>query len=213
MQKLKNSLVGFLISFVGSIPLGYLNVIGYQIYAKNGLHSTLAYLFGVVLVEGIVIYGTLKFANFLALQKKWIKRIDMFSICFLLVLGMSFFLQSASSTTNSALISRLPFFTGLIFSGLNFIQIPFWMSWNLYLVNNKYISIAKPIYYFYIFGTIFGTFFGMLGLILGLSYLSQSNLILNALIISKAIPILFFGMAIFQIIQFYRKYYLDKNQK
>lgn len=213
MQKLKNSLVGFLISFVGSIPLGYLNVIGYQIYAKNGLQSTLAYLFGVVIVEAIVIYSTLKFANFLALQKSWIKRIDVFSILFLLVLGTSFFLQSTSSDANGALFSRLPFFTGLILSSLNFIQIPFWMGWNLYLAGNKYISIDKPFYYFYIFGTVFGTFFGMLGLILGLSYLSQNNLILNAMIISKAIPILFFGMAIFQIIQYYRKYYLDKNQK
>ena len=206
-------MVGFLISFVGSIPLGYLNVIGYQIYAKNGLQSTLAYLFGVVIVEAIVIYSTLKFANFLALQKSWIKRIDVFSILFLLVLGTSFFLKSTSSDANGALILRLPFFTGLILSGLNFIQIPFWMGWNLYLAGNKYISIDKPFYYFYIFGTVFGTFFGMLGLILGLSYLSQNNLILNAMIISKAIPILFFGMAIFQIIQYYRKYYLDKNQK
>ena len=206
-------MVGFLISFVGSIPLGYLNVIGYQIYAKNGLQSTLAYLFGVVIVEAIVIYSTLKFANFLALQKSWIKRIDVFSILFLLVLGTSFFLQSTSSDANGALFSRLPFFTGLILSSLNFIQIPFWMGWNLYLAGNKYIAIDKPFYYFYIFGTVFGTFFGMLGLILGLSYLSQNNLILNAMIISKAIPILFFGMAIFQIIQYYRKYYLDKNQK
>lgn len=104
MQKLKNSLVGFLISFVGSIPLGYLNVIGYQIYAKNGLQSTLAYLFGVVIVEAIVIYSTLKFANFLALQKSWIKLIDVFSILFLLVLGTSFFLQSTSSEDRKSVV-------------------------------------------------------------------------------------------------------------
>ena len=70
MQKLKNSAVGFLVSFVGSIPLGYLNLIGYQIFASGGLKNTLFYLFGVVIVEGLVIYLTLKFATILTSKKK-----------------------------------------------------------------------------------------------------------------------------------------------
>ncbi len=213
MQKLKNSVVGFFISFLGSIPLGYLNLIGYEIYSKKGFQSTVDYLFGVVIIEGLVVFLTLKFAYFLANQKKWMQRIDVFTILFLLVLAFSFFTKSDKNKAVSIYTLYLPFFTGLILSGLNFIQIPFWTGWNLYLVNNNYISVKKPYHYFYLVGTLLGTFGGMLGLILGLNYFSKLNANFNYVFISHAIPIVFFGLAFFQMVQFYRKYYSDKNQK
>lgn len=209
MQKLKNILVGFLVSFVGSIPLGYLNIIGYEIYSKKGFQNTVEYLIGVVLVEAIVIYATLLFADVLTQQKKWLKRIELFTIIFLLILGASFFLNQdqTNTTSNSVYTNYLPFFTGLILSALNFIQIPFWTGWNLYLINNKYISIEKTNKYLYLFGTLFGTFFGMLGLIFGLHYFAKNSGFVDAGMISKIFPIIFFGLALLQIIKFYKKHY------
>ena len=37
MQNIKNIFIGFLVSFIGSIPLGYLNVVGYDVFKKFGL--------------------------------------------------------------------------------------------------------------------------------------------------------------------------------
>lgn len=209
MQILKNILVGFVVSFVGSIPLGYLNIIGYEIYSKKGLQNTVEYLLGVVIIEAIVIYATLLFASVLTQQKKWMKRIDLFTIFFLLVLASSFFLNQSEdeSKTTSVYTSYLPFVTGIILSTLNFIQIPFWTGWNLYLINNKYITIEKSNKYFYIFGTLFGTFSGMLGLILGVSYFTRNSGFIDSSTIGKVVPIIFFGLALFQIIKFYKKYY------
>jgi len=73
MKALKNVVVGFLVSFIGSIPLGYLNIIGFEIYAKVHLQDLIGYLLGVVIVEAIVIYCTLVFANRLANNIKLIK--------------------------------------------------------------------------------------------------------------------------------------------
>ena len=50
MQNLKNISVGFLVSFIGSIPLGYLNVVGYNIFNSSGLSATVNYLLGVVFI-------------------------------------------------------------------------------------------------------------------------------------------------------------------
>ena len=211
MQNIKNIFVGFLVSFVGSIPLGYLNLIGFEIYSKKGFSNTIEYLLGVVFVEGIVIFLTLEFANFLTNQKKWMKRIDIFTIVFLLVLSSSFFLKSDASKTSSIYIAYPSFVTGLILSSLNFIQIPFWTGWNLYLINNSYLVIGKISKFFYLTGTLLGTFFGMLFLILGLNYFSKNNSFINQTLISKGIPVVFFALAIFQIIQFYRKYYRRTN--
>ena len=209
MQKLKNILVGFLISFVGSIPLGYLNIIGYEIYSRKGIHNTIEYLIGVVIIEAIVIYATLLFADVLTKQEKWLKRIEIFTIIFLLILGASFFFGQSDKTRDSQSVytTYLPIVTGLILSSLNFIQIPFWTGWNLYLINNKYITVYKSNKYFYVFGTLFGTFFGMLGFILALFYFAKNSSFIDASLISKIFPIIFFGLAVFQIIKFYKKFY------
>ncbi|UPF25018.1 hypothetical protein MWM28_11530, partial [Flavobacterium psychrophilum] len=79
MKYLKNFIVGFLISFVGSIPLGYLNFIGFEIYNKSNLIKLLYYLFGVVIIEGIVISSTFYFANKLILNSKLKRSISIFS--------------------------------------------------------------------------------------------------------------------------------------
>ena len=72
MVKLKNIFVGFLISFIGSIPLGYLNVVGYEVFTKFGLNETIFYLLGIISIEFFVIYFTLLFAKQLMNNQKLI---------------------------------------------------------------------------------------------------------------------------------------------
>ena len=88
MQNLKNLIVGFAVSFIGSIPLGYLNFFGLEIYRKQGFYNTCGYLFGVIVIEFFVIYFTLIFANKLASNIKLTKYIELFSIIFILTLSV-----------------------------------------------------------------------------------------------------------------------------
>lgn len=208
MIQAKNILVGFLVSFVGSIPLGYLNIIGYEIYLKKGFSNTVDYLLGVVVVEAIVIFATLLFADVITRQKKWLKRIEIFTIVFLIILGASFFLNqnNANSEAQSVYTNYLPFVTGIILSSLNFIQIPFWTGWNLYLINNNYIKTHNYHKYFYLIGTLFGTFCGMLGLILAIHYFTKKSGFMDASMLTKIFPIIFFTLAIVQMVKFYKKY-------
>ena len=129
MQNLKNIVVGFLVSFIGSIPLGYLNVVGYDVFKKFGLNETMFYLLGVISIEFFVIYFTLLFANQLIANKKLLKFIEGFSVVFMFVLAFVFYASSSSETTNPSVLDRYvkysPFVVGLILSILNFIQVPF----------------------------------------------------------------------------------------
>jgi hypothetical protein len=209
MQNLKNIGVGFLVSFLGSIPLGYLNVIGLDIYNSAGLSSTVFYLLGVICVEFCVIFLTLIFANKLNNSKKLLKFIEFFSVLFMFVLAYVFY-SSANSDSEKAFFSDSGqnfFVAGILYSCLNFIQIPFWLSWNLYLLNNKYIEISNSRKYFYVFGTIAGTFAGMLVLILSLHYFAHNVEFLSKYLMQIIIPLVFLGLGIFQGIKFYRKYY------
>jgi len=211
MQNLKNIVVGFLVSFIGSIPLGYLNVVGYDVFKKFGLNETLFYLLGVISIEFFVIYFTLLFANQLIANKKLLKFIEGFSVVFMFVLAFVFYASSSSETTNPSVLERYvkysPFVVGLILSSLNFIQVPFWTSWNLYLLNGNYIEISKRRKYFYVFGTIFGTFSGMLVLIFSLNYLTLEFEFFKLFLFQFIIPIVFVALGIFQGFKFYKKYY------
>ena len=77
MKIIKNILVGFLVSFIGSVPLGYLNIIGFEIYSELGINSLVFYLLGVISVEVFVIYFTLIFANRLVSNKKMMKIMEL----------------------------------------------------------------------------------------------------------------------------------------
>ena len=209
MQKLKNIGVGFLISFIGSIPLGYLNVVGFDIYSQKGLTATIYYLLGVVMIEFFVIYFTLIFAKKLADNKKLTKYIEGFSVLFMLVLAAVFYFSANSESTNRTVFSNVSqnfFFTGLFFSSLNFIQIPFWTGWNLYLLNGHLIEVSKSRKYFYVFGTIAGTFGGMMVLILSLNYFASNVDFLSRYLTTVIIPLVFFGLGILQAFKFYKKY-------
>jgi hypothetical protein len=213
--KIKNIFIGFLVSFIGSIPLGYLNVVGYDVFKKFGLNETVFYLLGVISIEFFVIFFTLLFANQLIANQKLLKFIEGFSVVFMFVLAFIFYGSASSETTNPSVLERYvnysPFVVGLILSSLNFIQVPFWTSWNLYLLNGNYIEISKSRKYFYVFGTVIGTFSGMLVLILSLDYVTNQTDFLTKYLMKVIIPLVFIILGLVQGFKFYKKYFVKKN--
>ncbi len=210
MRKIKNIFVGFLISFIGSIPLGYLNVVGYEVFQQLGLDATISYLFGVILIELFVIYFTLIFAKQLMENKKLIQYIEGFSVLFMFLLAYIFYSSASKQATETSVLEQYveysPFVVGVILSSLNFIQIPFWTSWNLYLLNGKYIEVSKSQKYFYVIGTLIGTFCGMLVLILSLNFVTNETDFLAKYLMKVIIPLVFIGLGLYQAFSFYRKY-------
>jgi len=211
IQNLKNIFVGFLISFIGSIPLGYLNVVGFDIYNQRGLLITICYLLGVICIEFFVIFFTLIFANKLASNKKLTKYIEGFSVIFMFVLAYIFYASATKNGNQGNEFSHFgylgTFTTGIVLSCLNFIQIPFWTSWNLYVLNGKHIEISGNRKYLYVMGTLAGTFFGMLVLIISLNYFTNQTDFLAKHLMKAIIPLVFIGLGIFQGFKFYKKYF------
>lgn len=214
MKILKNIFVGFLVSFVGSIPLGYLNIIGFEVYSKSGIQSLVLYLLGVISIEAIVIYTTLLFANRLMANKKLIKFIEVFSILFMLLLACSFYFKDNSGSSSANHLSKFtiypPFFIGIISSSLNFMQVPFWLGWNVYVVNEKYIALGKKLNLIYLAGTLIGSFCGILTVVLLLNLVTEGTTIISKYLLSHIIPLFFLGLATFQAYKFYIKYYSRK---
>ncbi len=215
MKPFKNTLFGFIVSFLGSLPLGYLNIVGVQILSKSGINSLVFYLFGVIIVEAFVIYFTVIFANQLAENKRLMRFIDFFAIFFLLLIAYLFYSHSDNSNTEHTYlvdyVQHSPFLIGMVLCGLNFLQIPFWLGWNLYLMNGDYISLVRKLKFYYVFGTLAGTFFGMLSVVVLLNSLSQKILEYSKWIVPIVIPIFFVALAVYQSYKVYEKYFRSKR--
>lgn len=203
--------MGFLVSFIGSIPLGYLNLVGLEIYSKSGLQDLVFFLSGVVFVETFVIYFTLIFAEKLLKNKKLTKIIDFFAVGFMFLLAYLFYSNasptSGLNTNLNAYLMYSPFVIGAILNCFNFLQLPFWTSWNLYLVNEKYITTEKKLKYYYIAGTLLGVFLGMLSLIILLQTVFQKAQHLSKYIMPVFIPLFFIVLGSIQVFKVYKKYF------
>jgi hypothetical protein len=207
LKILKNILVGFAVSFIGSIPLGYLNLFGYQIFTTSNFNQLNLYLFGVLIVEAIVIYSTLKLSAKVSMNPKWKNYISIFSFIFLLVIALLTY-NSSSNESNSlekynSYLSYSALISGIILSSINFAQIPFWMSWNLYLTNEKYIVVEDKKELFYVLGTLIGTYLGMLAIIFSIQA-AKNKEVISPQFFSKYIWVIFLVLAIFQLFQIVR---------
>lgn len=56
--------------FINLIPLGYLNIVGCEIYFVFGVEELLLFLLGIIFTEAFIIYFTLICANKLVKNKK-----------------------------------------------------------------------------------------------------------------------------------------------
>jgi hypothetical protein len=210
VRALKNIIVGLVIAFLGSLPLGYLNIVGAEVFSKLGMHSLVLYLFGVISIEAVVIYFTVIFSNELASNKKLMKSIDFFAVFFLLLLAYLFFTYSGQATQDHNYLQRYvqysPYLIGFVLCGFNFLQIPFWMGWNLYLINAKHILLVGKLKFHYIVGTLIGTFWGMMVAIVVLDSLSHTTFSFSKYIMPIGIPLFFIALSCFQATKVYRKH-------
>lgn len=210
MKPFKNIMVGFIVSFLGSMPLGYLNIIGVEVFSKFGMNSLVSFLVGVIIVQTVVVYFTVIFANQLLSNKKLMKVIDFLAVIFLLLLAYLFYSYSGQTTKDHNYLQQYvqysPFLIGMVLCALNFLQIPFWVGWNLYLMDANHISLAKKLKYHYILGTLLGTFFGMLAAIVILDSLSHTAFPFSKYIMPIGIPVFFIVLAFFQASKVYKKH-------
>ena len=200
---------GFVVSLIGTLPLGYLNLLALQLYITQNLLSAVFFALGVITVEVIAVRLTLLGAVWLLSRKKLMFYLGLFSIAFLLAFALYFFtakpnaLNQSSVTINNAIH---PYVLGIIVNSVNFMQYPFWAGWNLYLVNNNKLIPQKPYYYWYLLSTMVGTFSGMMVFILTANYLLSIGKNNTGAWLNIIFGSLFLALALFQSYKLYQKH-------
>ncbi len=213
MPIFKNLFFGFIISFIGSLPIGYLNIVGYEINRFYGFYTSIFFYLGIIIIEFLIVYLTLIAGNYLSKNKKLMQFIEYFSMFFIFLLGIYFFNLSNSESNTSIDIKNYSNFQifglGLLLSSFNFMQIPFWLSWNMVLINKNWIFTEKHFKFFYLVGAVLGTLIGMILFAKLLITFSKSSSFLEQNVY-KIIGVFFFFIVFLQLIKLLKK---EKNYK
>ena len=181
---------GLLISFLGALPFGTLNLTAFDIAASKGLFSAFWFALAVVLVELVVVRLTLFGNERLNLSGKLLYYLVPFGIVLLLYLAMSNFINMTHVSEYDSKIDLLPQFSstfvlGILLSALNPLQIPFWMTWNKVLDKKGVLETSQSSYMFYLTGIGIGTLFGLGVFILAGKYIftnyAQYGMVTNLL--------------------------------
>lgn len=156
-------LTGMFISFLGSLPLGTLNVAAMQIGITDGYTAAILFSLGSLLVEMIYVRVSLVGMDWISKQEKIFKVLEWVTLAIVVALAVSSFNAALhpKSGKNIILSSTLPrFILGATMCAVNPVQIPFWFGWSTVLFAKKVLLPRNSHYNLYILGIGIGTLIG-----------------------------------------------------
>ena len=163
-QYIRIFFVGMMVSFIGSLPLGTLNIAAMQISISDGYIAALWFAVGMLLVEIIYVRLSLVAMDKIRKQTKVLKAMEWITLIIIIALAVFSFIaatKGGGKTKNILLSNGMPrFFLGIIMSAINPVQIPFWFSWSTVLFAKKILLPRNDHYNIYIVGIGLGTFLG-----------------------------------------------------
>ena len=131
---------GMLVSFLGSLPLGTLNVAAMQISVSEGITKAILFSLGSLLVEIIYVRISLVAMDWIRKQEKVFKILEWVTLLIVVALAVASFYAALhpGEKKNIVLSSTLPkFFLGAAMCAVNPVQIPFWFGWSTVLFTKK----------------------------------------------------------------------------
>lgn len=161
---------GLIVSFLGSLPLGTLNVAAMQISISESITNAVYFSLGSLLVEMIYVRISLVGVNWIRKQKKLFRWMEWIALAIVVALAIGSFVAAASPghSKNVMLDNQLHrFVLGMTLSAINPVQIPFWFGWSAVLFSKNILVPKRSYYNLYIVGIGLGTLLANLIFILG----------------------------------------------
>jgi threonine/homoserine/homoserine lactone efflux protein len=198
---------GMLISFIGSLPLGTLNIAAMQISISDGITQAILFSIGSLTAEVIYVRLSLVAMDWIRRQQKILKALEWLTVVIVAALAASSFYAALHPEVedNVMLSSGInPYLLGLFMSAVNPVQIPFWFGWSTVLFSKGILWPRQDHYNTYIIGIGVGTLLGNLVFILG-GKLVASSINNNQNILNWVIGGIFALTAIIQLIKIFLK--------
>ena len=157
--------IGWLVSFLGQLPLGTMSITSTQIAVQENFKHAWRYAIGVAIVEIIYLRLTLFGVSWIMDHKLLFQVLGWLTVAVFLILGIvSFITARKQQTDKKALLldnNLHRFLLGLSMSALNPAQIPFWFIWSTYLLDMGILHSDVTALNFFTAGCGIGTLTGL----------------------------------------------------
>lgn len=165
MQNLSYFILGFFLSFLGQLPLGTMSMTATQIAVQENFRNAWKYAAGVAIIEMVYLRLVLSGIQAIVGFPQIFTLFNWITVVFFLVFGI-FSLSAANKqkSGNKALLlnNRLDrFFLGVSMSALNPAQIPFWLIWSGYFLNQGWLKPGFGNFNIFTLGSAIGTIGGL----------------------------------------------------
>lgn len=161
---------GMMVSFLGSLPLGTLNVAAMQISVQESIHNAILFSLGSLTVEMIYVRISLVGINWVRRQKKLFRYMEWITVAIVLALAIGSFAAAMKphAAKNVVLNNNINRYAlGAMLSAINPVQIPFWFGWSTVLFTKNILAPKNSFYNLYIVGIGIGTLLGNFVFIFG----------------------------------------------
>lgn len=152
-----------LVSFLGSLPLGTLNIAAMQIAIAESVKNAILFSLGSLTAEMVYVRLSLVAMDWVRKQEKIFTLLEWLTLFIITALAISSFYAAfhPSHSRNVILNNRMPsYLLGLAMSAVNPVQIPFWFGWSTVLFTKRILKPENAHYNVYIFGIGLGTLAG-----------------------------------------------------
>ncbi len=181
--------VGWLVSFLGQLPLGAMSITTTQIAVEESFAEAWKFSFGLALVEMIYLRVLLSGVDWIMAHELYFIILGWCTVLLFFILGVASFIAATKQTAEKKAlllnnkINR--FLLGLSMSAINPLQIPFWFIWSTYFLNNHILHSNALEFNLFTIGTGIGTITGLILYMYGGNWLinkmKTSNKTLNKL--------------------------------
>jgi len=206
---------GLLISFLGSLPLGPLNLITTYVSVSKGTGAGFAFAAGCILSELIFVRLAVISMEWISKRQQLFKALEWITIVIILTLAVfSFIAASRQTGFTSAMPANIkfPFWYGVAISALDPMKIPFWFLWSTFLLSKAVLIPESNFYNYYTAGIGVGSLFGFMLFIYGGSYFIGS-IKSNQYIINWIIGAVLMVTAIIQVYRLFNRKVAGTNVK
>ena len=191
--------LGFITSFIGSIPFGSINITVAKLGLTGKTSAAFRFIIGATIAELFYSFISIHFSAFLLTIPDLKFYIQIISIPIFILLGCSYFLSKPKSEQPTSSSEEQYFFQGLTIGFLNPLQIPFWLAYGTYFLTTGWIQQDFLLLMIFILGIIAGSSILLL-LIAKFASAFRSNYTIDETKINKAIGVIFFLLALYQLL-------------
>lgn len=150
-------LIGVVLSFIGSIPPGTLNLAVLQLGLEHKVKTAMRFAFAVALIEYPYAWIAVVFEDWITASPVVVDNFQLITATVMILIGVFSIWSARKPTEFSVRFNESGFRRGLILSILNPMAIPFWVAYTAFLKSQGWIDLSTPgLVHSYVLGTSVG---------------------------------------------------------